>query len=185
MLKTLWNDPVWSKVISAGILAAVASGGSYALNWWPTIGGYATQLFMLAIAPSLIANWILVLLVLLALPMLLLIIVAAWQWIRPAKQSQPSWKTYLSDEFFGLKWRWQYFGDAMSDMHTFCPNCDFQVYPERASSYIAVDRIAFRCDSCHRELCTFEDSYEAMENQAKRFAQQKIRTGRWRSPLET
>ena len=37
MLKVIWNDPVWSKVIAGGILAAVAALGAYLLNWWPII----------------------------------------------------------------------------------------------------------------------------------------------------
>ncbi len=37
MLKVIWNDPVWSKVIAGGILAAAAVLLTYFLNWWPFI----------------------------------------------------------------------------------------------------------------------------------------------------
>jgi hypothetical protein len=34
----LWNDPVWSKVIAAGVLALIAALGSYVAGLWPMIG---------------------------------------------------------------------------------------------------------------------------------------------------
>jgi hypothetical protein len=39
MLKKLWNDPVWSKVIAAAIIAL--AGGAWLAhwqNWWTPIG---------------------------------------------------------------------------------------------------------------------------------------------------
>jgi len=37
VLKGVWNDPVWSKVIAGAILGASAVTASYLLNWWPHI----------------------------------------------------------------------------------------------------------------------------------------------------
>lgn len=37
MLKKLWNDPVWSKVIATAIVGFVVLIGTYLLNLWPTI----------------------------------------------------------------------------------------------------------------------------------------------------
>src|ERR1700712_5136222 len=36
-IKKFWSDPVWSKVISAGILAVLAALATYLLQLWPTI----------------------------------------------------------------------------------------------------------------------------------------------------
>ena len=36
----LWNDPVWSKVIAAGVLALLAALGSYLVGLWPLIGAW-------------------------------------------------------------------------------------------------------------------------------------------------
>src|SRR5450755_704308 len=185
MLKTLWKDPVWSKVISAVILAAASAAGTYALNWWPIIGNLATRAGAFGAATSNVANWLLGVLALMALPALLLVITLAWIWVRPTKQDARNWRAYVSDEFFGLRWQWQYSGGVMSDMYTFCPHCDFQVYPESASAYSAVDRIVFRCESCHHELGVFDESYGSLENKAKRFAQQKIRNDTWSIPSGT
>jgi hypothetical protein len=38
MLKKIWHDPVWSKVIAVGIIAIFTAVGSYLLGWFPIIG---------------------------------------------------------------------------------------------------------------------------------------------------
>jgi hypothetical protein len=40
LMKALWHDPVWSKVIAGVILAVTAAVGAYLLQWWPIIGGF-------------------------------------------------------------------------------------------------------------------------------------------------
>lgn len=181
MWKKVWTDPVWSKVISAGILAAIALVGSYLLNWWPAIGQYLAQGLAFARTESQIPNWLTGLLAVLSLPTLLVMLALAWHFVLTAKADAPSWQTYTSDNFFGLRWRWRYLRESLSDMHTFCPHCDFQVFPERASAFAAVDRISFHCESCDRALGTFDESYESLENKACRFVQQKLRNGTWQS----
>jgi hypothetical protein len=39
-VQILWNDPVWSKVIAAGVLALIAAMGSYVAGLWPMIGAW-------------------------------------------------------------------------------------------------------------------------------------------------
>jgi hypothetical protein len=178
--KRIWSDPVWSKVISAGILGIIALAGTYFLNWWPGIGSFFGTGVALATAETRVPNWLAVTTGLLALPAVILLAALAWQIVRPSKPVQQPWKAYASDIFFGLRWRWHYLSDdSMSDMHTFCPYCDFQVYPELASGYVTVDRILFRCESCHRELGSFDETYQSLESKAARFAQQKLRAGSW------
>jgi hypothetical protein len=181
MLKRIWNDPVWSKVISAAILGAAAVAGTYFLNWWPAIGALLSRAVTFIGASSAVPNWLTGLAVLFALPTVFLLAALCWQVARPAKQVA-AWQAYTSDVFFGLRWRWQY--SRTSEMHSllcFCPHCDFQVFPLSASPYGFQDRILFRCESCHRELATFEESYQSLESKATRFAQQKLRNGTWNS----
>jgi hypothetical protein len=168
-------------VISGAILAAAALLGSYLLNWWPTIGRYAALGFEFARETSIVPNWLIALLLLLAAPTVLFVLALIWQIAFPSKSSTSSWHEYTSDNFFGLCWRWRYIGERLSEMHTFCPHCDFQVFPENASAYAAIDRISFHCDSCNRDLGTFEEPYGSLENKAGRFAQQKLRQGTWQS----
>lgn len=44
VLRKVWNDSVWSKVIAAGVTAALAAGGSLAFAHWDTLGGLLAEL---------------------------------------------------------------------------------------------------------------------------------------------
>lgn len=179
LLKKLWNDAVWSKVIAGIILAVGATIASYFLDWWPAIGRFATRSYVFTKASSSISNWLLLLLGLLALPTVLITGAVVWQKIFP-KSAGSSWRNYTSDIFFGLRWRWRYFDDGqIYDVHTFCPYCDFQVYALNVSAFRVVDHIAFQCDGCGRRLGDFQESFESLEDKTTRFIQQKIRNGTW------
>ena len=180
MLKKLWNDPVWSKVIAGAILAVGALLGTYFLNWWPTIGRFAKDAYNFGLSPTSLSNWIIGVLGLLAIPTIIALFALIWQKIFPSSSSHTDWRNYTTDTFFGLRWRWRYFdGGQIYDVHTFCPHCDFQVYAEDTSTYRAVDRITFRCDSCSQRLGEFDEPFASLENKVKRFVQQKIRNGSW------
>ena len=51
MLKRIWNDPVWSKVIAAGILALLATiWAGVHFDWWPTLlSAYRVPLWLLVL----------------------------------------------------------------------------------------------------------------------------------------
>lgn len=185
-LKKLWHDPVWSKVIAGVILAAGAAIGAYFLNWWSAIGTFFASAGDFARAPTSIPNWGLLILGLLSLPTVVLLSALAWQAVYPQKSTPLSWRTYTTDIYFGLRWRWRYLDDGLIyDTHTFCPHCDFQVYAQDVSSYRFIDHIAFHCDSCGRHLGEFQESPASLENKTKRFIQQKIRNGSWLAPSGT
>jgi hypothetical protein len=183
LLKKLWADPVWSKVIAGLILTAGAALGAYLLDWWPNIGNGLKKAYEFAAAPTLVPNWLLGLLIMLSLPIILLAGLAVWMRLFPSKEAGPGWHSYTSDKFFGLLWRWRYLSDGqIYDVCTFCPRCDYQVYPENVSAYSVVDRIGFRCDSCGSQLGEFDESALSLENKVKRFVQQKLRNGTWVVP---
>lgn len=181
MIKKLWNDPVWSKVIAGVILAAGATIVTYLLNWWPIIGQATRSSYNYAFHTSNISNWLLGLIVILSIPTILFVIALFWGKIHPQKtKNGPDWQSYRSDIYFGLRWRWEYFDDGtIHNLYTFCPNCDFQIYPHNASAFRFIDRIGFHCDSCGKNLGELDDSSSSLENKVRRFIQQKIRTGSW------
>ena len=180
MLKNFWNDPVWSKAIAGTILGAGALPASYFLNRRPIIRSFATTAYDFAFFSTALPNWAIGFLGLLAAPTVVVVVVLTWRRIFPASSNIIDWKNYRTDNFFGLRWRWNYFdGGQIYEIHTFCPHCDFQVYAEDASAYRAIDRIAFRCDSCGQRLGEFDEPYQTLEHKVKRFIQQKIRNGSW------
>lgn len=176
MWSKLWNDSVWSKVIAGLILALSATITTYFLDWWPTFCRWTSQGYAFALASTPTPHWLLLLLGLLTLLTVILVAAIAWTSIFPYKAQSPSWRDYTTDVYFGLRWRWKYSGDGgIYDAHTFCPHCDFQVFPQDVSSYRFIDHIAFRCDSCGRHLAEFQESFSSVESKTKRFIQQRLR----------
>lgn len=180
MFKKLWHDPVWSKVIAGVILALGATVAAYFLDWWPSIRVAIRNSIAFAFDSTLTSNWLLLLLVLLALPTLILIGAIAWQSVSPSKARSPTWQNYTTDIYFGLRWRWTYGTKGqIYDANTLCPHCDFQVYAKDVSTYRVIDHIAFHCDSCGRHLGEFNESFNSLEDKVKRLVQQKLRNGTW------
>ena len=181
MWKALWKDPVWAPVISAGIVTAAGAGGTYLLGLWPAISDQAGSLWRTAGEQSKWSNWQVWMAVALAIPFVLLAVALLWRAIG-ASTSVDDWRNlYLEDKLVGLHWRWKYYPDgSLGDIHSFCPHCDFQVFPHQASAYVTIDRIGFHCDSCGRDLATFDERIEHLESRVRRHIQQKIRAGSWR-----
>lgn len=174
MLKRIWKDPVWASVIAASIVGI----WSYLAGWWPEFVDAGKAAWVFLGATSSVSNWIVALLVLLSLPTLVVGVMLAGQLIRPTPASKPDWHGYTEDNFFGLRWRWSYSSiGQIQQITTFCPHCDYQVFWQDASSYAAVERIAFHCDSCHSSLGEFTESFRSLESKTGRFIQQKIRNG--------
>jgi len=183
LLKRVWTDPVWSKVIAGVILAVGAAVGTYLLDWWPSIGNGLKKGYEFAGLSTAVRNWLLGVLILLALPAVLLAGVAIWMRVFPSQDGGSDWRFYTSDTFFGLRWRWRYLSDGgIHDVCTFCPRCDYQVYAANVSPYQVVDRIGFRCDSCGGQLAEFDESVRSLEDKVTRFIQQKLRNGTWIVP---
>ena len=184
--KELWHDPVWSKVIAGAILAAAAAAGAYSLNLWPAIGAGIKHSYHFMGARTALPNWAILGLGLTSLPALVLLVAFAWQFTQSKAGNGSSWRDYTTDTYFTLRWRWKYFDNAQPyELHTFCPHCDFQVYPQSASQYHTVDRIGFFCDSCNRQLGLFDESFKSLENKTIRFIQQKIRNSTWKDQVRT
>lgn len=180
MIKKLWNDPVWSKVIAGVILTVCATIGAYFLNWLPIIWRCVENIWAFCLSRSVVPNWLFGLLTILALPAIIAAGAFVWAKIFPSQDTKPDWRVYTNDTFFGLRWRWSYFSDgAISNICSFCPHCDFQVFPYHAGVYRVIERIGFRCDSCGRDLGEFDISYNTLESKVERSIQQKLRNGTW------
>jgi hypothetical protein len=185
-LRKTWQDPVWSKVIAAIILAIGAAVGTYFLHWWPVIGSLFSSTYNYALSSASIPYWLLAILCLLSLISIVIICLILWQAVLPTKSATVSWRSYTTDTYFNIRWRWKYFDDgSIYETNTFCPHCDFQVFPIDVSNYRFIDHIAFGCDSCGRHLGEFNESIDSLQSKTRRLIQQKIRNDTWRTQAGT
>lgn len=181
MLQHIWKDPVWASVIAAGMTAVLGSFGAYFFGYWPVIHTSLRAGWDFLLAQSEVSNWIIFLMVISLIIVGALVTVGLCRHWFGEGEKWAKWLTYRMDNFFGLRWRWHYDGGSIEGLTTFCPYCDYQVFPKTASAYDAIYRIEFNCDSCHSHLGTFNDSEWELKSKVQRFIQQKIRTDSWSS----
>jgi hypothetical protein len=152
-------------------------------DWWPTITGLVTAAFPVLVQRTSIPNWLLGLLVVIAVVFTLRVVVGA------VIRRRPNWRSYTEDTFFGLVWRWRYsivIGEGIPvDLTSFCPYCDFQVHPEPGSDSRAVEGIAYHCDGCGRALGTVNESVFSLYNKVERLIQRKLRNGTWTTSVSS
>ena len=180
--KKIWNDPVWSRVIAAAIIAAVgAICVTYRQYWLPSLRGEISAAWAYSTAASPVRHWVFGMLVLGCVLFVLLLIGVAGTFFPEKKTGYeslvritPEWYDYTSDTFFELKWRWSYDGGAIN-LNAYCPRCEYQVFPDDTSAFTG--GIKFYCDSCKRNAATIEESWDSIRSKVTRFIQQKIQTG--------
>ena len=185
MIKSIWKDPVWSSVIATTVVSIAGFIGSYFLGYWPKITSSAMSIWVFLAASSHIPHWVLGLLFLGITPTIFLLIAGAWVLMRRESGMPASWTGYTSDHFLGLRWRWRYVNGRINSLNSFCPYCDFQVFPYQASDYNFIDRIGFSCDSCKNSLGQHNESYSQLKGKVERFVQQKLRNKTWSSSTST
>ena len=179
MFKKIWADPVWSKVISAGIIAIVIGVWAYLSGYTLTVVDWCRDAWIFITAYSLVPNWALAIGALLAFAAVVRIIVFAWP-----SQSEiptvPKWKRYKKDSFFGVMWVWDYgTNDQPSNIHSLCPECQCQIAPQYEDRWPNGTYFHFDCDACSYKVEPVEGVYSEIENKVVRFIQKKLRTGEW------
>lgn len=182
LLKRIWEDPVWSKVIATAILGAVAAIATYFAGWWPAFTKLATNVISFAVADTAVPNWLLSTLILCTFIVLCLLGIALWSAIFPGLGRPAYQANYREDNFFGIRWRWSYGTDGtIIHLVSFCPGCDYQVYPRDVSAYREPERLRYRCEDCGAILHEVEMPLEEIESRIIRHIHKKIRTDSWKA----
>jgi hypothetical protein len=82
---------------------------------------------------------------------------------------------YTADTFFEIKWRWKYLGGQIDELVSFCPKCDYQIYPKRSGGFHAAPGFIYECEDCRSFAQVFDQPPEEIENKILRMIQKKLR----------
>lgn len=99
MLKRIWADPVWSKVIATGIVAVGAVIASYFLNLLPTFWGWLWAAVVFLGSTSAVWNWLLF--VMAGCTLVVLILIVSEMRGPTEQRSQFDFYKYHADEILG------------------------------------------------------------------------------------
>ena len=191
MFKKIWHDPVWSKVISALILSALAvTWAGIHFDWWSAVlrvsRSVIRSLFALLVTTSPIPHWLIGLaglIVLLAFVILGTAVVvthgaseSAFARIVPP----PAWLSYTTDTFYKVRWRWTYGADGeMTVPVCFCPRCDCQLVPHNRGRVPGMDTTGFHCPACDGYIHEVDKPIDYIEQTVALFIQKNIRNNTW------
>lgn len=190
-IKKIWHDPVWSKVIAAGVVALVTSLANHLFHWWSWVGllKHTNQLikaswaFFFSTSP--VPHWLIglgIILSIIAAATLIMVIIAAIA-ARPAKsaqQSQVDWHAYTTDLFYGVRWRWDYepSGQVRNPI-CFCPRCDCQLAMEEPRGILELT--IFHCPRCEQIVKEVENTPYQIEQTVVAFIERKLRNDLWKT----
>jgi hypothetical protein len=174
VLKKIWKDPVWSKVIAAGIIAIIAAVSSYLLGWWAGIISQLRMLWYFIKSSTPLPNWLIAILIIGTITALVILAIVLKAIIFKINTST----TYKEDKFFDIRWRWDC--DSFGGIHnlsSFCPICDYQIYPRNISGYAIVDHNVYICEECQKTIHDFDSglNVSAIEDRVIRIIQKNMR----------
>ncbi len=186
MIREAWKDPVWSKVIAAGIIAVLGIGATYFAGLWPKIGILFSHVWNFFTGKTPLYNWLIIILSIPFIIIFIVIIAYLKDLIFGKNESADSLKfrEYNSDIFYTLKWRWKVGSDGLPyDVTPFCPKCDYQIIPQFASAFRVAPRYEFKCEDCGFDGGSFEGEYDELEQKVKLKIQKNLRTGKWKEKI--
>ena len=176
MLKYLKNH-VLGSVIASLIVLALTTGGTYFLGLWPSISAGLSGAWGYATSTTLIVTWLFWVMAFCTLLVVLALCAVAWFTAFPPKRGPfgPTYRDYVMDEFFGVRWRWRMVDDGPWGVTAFCPQCDLQVL---AADSAYGSRSLFECADCHWQH-EVDCVPEGLERLVTLKVQKNLRNGDW------
>jgi len=101
------------------------------------------------------------------------------------ESEEPEFKSYVEDFIHGVKWRWSWVGNQISNVWCFCPRCDATlVYDDSScrSLYSDVNKTDFICENCgHSVVASITGGNKDYATSAiRREIDRRIRTGEYK-----
>jgi hypothetical protein len=177
IVRNLWKDPVWSKVISSGLLVLIG----WLTYQFEFVKGYIDFILIFFSRSLEIPLWVICALIVVLSGFGFRIIS---RWI--TSNSEISFYSYNTDILYGLVWRRDYTSiDQIMNLHSFCPQCDYQLKPQyNSTGFRPFDFFySYDCDECSFKLNSRIEKIEEFEERVIKKIQQKIRNNEWKSVI--
>jgi len=180
----IWKDPVWSKVISVGILLILGVTSEHYIGWWNSLKIVIKSSILYLEQTTEINNWLIIVMGISTILILILLLLVIWSLIKESlidNDSQP-WKNYTSDIFWGVECHWKYIGKEgiPYDIYFLCPKCKYQLYPLEYNDYQYFDSITiFSCSNCNTKYEKVLTHPINIKHKVELNVQQKLRTNSW------
>lgn len=176
-IKTIWKDPVWSKVIATAIISAF----TILATWW---GAQKFNLWAFFTQKTQLPNWLIFLLALSGIALVAILFIK----ITNNKKASLTFQSYTRDSFFDLNFEWSYrLGDEPWDFKTLCPECLNEVTAQEKTDfshqYSINKKHEFVCSNCNYSA-SFDGEIHNFYGEVKKSISRKIRTGEWRTSLK-
>ena len=165
------------EIISGIVLAAVTGASAYFFpgGWivaWDFAVAVLNDCWAWLAAPAEIPTGVLLVLFGCVIPIVVLPVIVIWA----ARSAKPSPVPPTTDEILGVVWRWSPSSYGRFDrLASFCPKCDYQVYPRDAAPFAYVHETSYLCENCKWKSQVFEVTPEEVEDRVRRELQRKAR----------
>ncbi len=180
------HDGIRTKVtvgVITGVILTVL--GYLGRAWWPTVWRGIAWFFGVVWAwlfsGHSIYGWLLVILILCTVICGFVLLAAFFQ-----RTPQHNWRSYRRDIFFGIVWRWDYFGERIGDPIPYCRHCDTQLIPREDYDYGPGERALvtqYICDHCHGTNDKHNEPFQHTQNKVIRQIDRKLRNDEWKKAL--
>jgi len=179
----VWNDPVWSKVISHGFIklsgGAAAIGLLLALWLWTPVRQAAERCIAFLQTPSTLPNFLALGLVASLWALVLLVVgMLGVRWVATWERRED----YLEDQYGDVIFRWRWPAFSGLSFRFFCPECDYEIIPFEPQHYGRYETI-FSCQMCGKERLREQSSLAAINSALERMVAKKRRSEEWRHAL--
>ncbi len=173
IVKRIWHDPVWSKVIAGAVIALFTGLIGNNLGVWPAVKSYFWSIIDFELRRASIPNGIIIIGV---IPLVFSLYVIA-KILRFWRQSE-DWHDYTSDEYENLRWVWKWSSSEdykISELKIFCPSCRLEIHGSPNEGF--PNEAQYYCDNCRKALRLIGKSPQDVADQAIREFERRARTG--------
>ncbi|ENP0849191.1 hypothetical protein ACM6XU_001760 [Vibrio parahaemolyticus] len=170
---SFWKHPVVSTVVGGLILSYFTGLGSHLLGFLSVVKQYLVDIYEYLNSSSTLPVWWV------CSTSVYFVISIILKCTRQFFSTVVSWDNYKRDVFWGVEWRWSYFGsNEISNLHSLCPKCKYQLFPYNNCWQM----VSYKCGECGYSVdVKSEGSGENDIKQRVRLKiQRKLRTGEWR-----